>query len=223
MLVSLDPEVAEIASLSLRVSGAATAVAVVLGVPMAVVLAVTRFKGRRLVIGAVNTGMGLPPVVVGLIVSMLFWRSGPFGALELMYTPAVMVIAQVLIALPIVMGLTLAGVQQVDSKVGLQAMALGASRWQSLSLLLREARLSVLAAVMAGFGGIISEVGAVMMVGGNIKGRTRVLTTAMVLESRMGHFETALALGAVLLAMSFAVNFALTYFQQRGAGRWNNP
>jgi tungstate transport system permease protein len=164
--------------------------------------------------------MGLPPVVVGLVVSMFFWRSGPFGNLELMYTPAVMVIAQVCIALPIVTGLSLAAVQQLDPRLRLQALALGASRLQAVILLVRESRLPMLAAVMAGFGGVISEVGAVMMVGGNIKGQTRVLTTAMVMESRMGHFETALALGILLLALCFSVNAVLTHIQQKGAKRW---
>ena len=220
LLVSLDPGVVEIAWLSLKVSGTATFISIVLGVPAGVLLALNEFPGRRLVIGLVNTGMGLPPVVVGLVVSMFFWRSGPFGNLELMYTPAVMVIAQVCIALPIVTGLSLAAVQQLDPRLRLQSLALGASRLQAVMLLVRESRLPMLAAVMAGFGGVISEVGAVMMVGGNIKGQTRVLTTAMVMESRMGHFETALALGILLLALCFSVNAVLTHIQQKGAKRW---
>ncbi|NPV71078.1 MAG: ABC transporter permease [Firmicutes bacterium] len=220
LLISLDPEVVGIAWLSLRVSGAATCVSILLGVPAGVLLALNDFPGRRLVIGLVNTGMGLPPVVVGLIVSMLFWRSGPFGQFEMMYTPGVMIIAQVCIALPIVTGLSLAAIQQLNPRLRLQSLALGASKIQSMMLLVRESRLPMLAAIMAGFGGVISEVGAVMMVGGNIKGQTRVLTTAMVLESRMGHFEMALALGILLLGLSFGVNAVLTNLQQKGARRW---
>ncbi len=222
LLASLDAEVVGIAALSLRVSGTATAISILLGVPVGIFLALSRFPGRNLVLGLINTGMGLPPVVVGLLVSMFFWRSGPFGWLELMYTPAIMIVAQVLIAFPIVTGLTLAAVQQINPKLRLQALALGASRLQALVLLVREARLPMLAAIMAGFGGVISEVGAVMMVGGNIEGQTRVLTTAMVLESRKGNFEIALALGILLLTLSFLVNFALTWVQQKGARKWSS-
>ncbi|MGE5485979.1 MAG: ABC transporter permease [Ignavibacteriales bacterium] len=223
LLASLDAGVMEIAVLSLQVSGTATAISILLGIPVGVFLALNRFPGRNIVLGLVNTGMGLPPVVVGLVVSMFFWRSGPFGFLEIMYTPTIMVVAQVLIAFPIVTGLTFAAIQQINPRLRLQAMALGASRLQSLALLMREARLPMLAAIMAGFGGVVSEVGAVMMVGGNIEGQTRVLTTAMVLESRKGNFEIALALGILLLSLSFLVNFALTWIQQKGARKWINP
>ena len=220
LLLAIDREVLEIVWLSLRVSGTATAISVLLGMPTGVFLALARFPGKFLVIGLVNTGMGLPPVVVGLVVSMFFWRAGPFGFLGIMYTPAVMILAQVLIALPIVAGLSLAAIQHLSPGLRLQALSLGASRLQAVFLLVREARLPMLAGVMAGFGGVISEVGSVMMVGGNIKGHTRVLTTAMMLETRMGRFEMALALGILLLLMSFTINALLTGVQQRGARRW---
>ena len=159
--------------------------------------------------------MGLPPVVVGLFVTILLWRSGPLGALEILYTPAAIVAAQAVIAAPIVTGITLAAVQQVPREFRLQLLALGASRAQMIWVVLREARLPMLAAVMAGFGGVISEIGASMMVGGNIKGQTRTLTTAMVLETSKGNFDAAIALSLLLLALIFLVNWALTSIQQR--------
>ena len=168
-------------------------------------------------VSAVNTGMGLPPVVVGLFVTLVLWRSGPFGDLEILYTPAAIVAAQAVIAAPIVTGITLAAVGQVPREFRLQLLALGASRTQMVWLVLREARLPMLAAVMAGFGGIISEIGASMMVGGNIKGQTRTLTTAMVLETGKGNFEVAIALALLLLVLIFLVNWLLTAIQQRHA------
>jgi tungstate transport system permease protein len=165
----------------------------------------------------VNTGMGLPPVVVGLFVTLLLWRGGPFGDLEILYTPAALVVAQAVIAAPIVTGITLAAVGQVPREFRLQLLGLGASRAQMVWLVLREARLPMLAAVMAGFGGIISEIGASMMVGGNIKGQTRTLTTAMVLETGKGNFEVAIALALLLLVLIFLVNWLLTAIQQRHA------
>ncbi|MBI2370872.1 MAG: ABC transporter permease [Deltaproteobacteria bacterium] len=215
LLLAGDPEVLEITGLSLMVSGGATLVALLVGVPAGTGLALTRFPGRNLLITLVNTGMGLPPVVVGLFVTLLLWRSGPLGALRLLFTPGAMVLAQLLIAAPVVAGLTLAGIQGLHPQLRLQLLALGASPLQAVWVLLREARLALLAAVMAGFGAVISEVGAVMMVGGNIRGQTRVLTTATVLEARMGHFELAIALGVILLALSFGVNLILTALQQR--------
>jgi tungstate transport system permease protein len=215
LLISADSEVIRITLLSLGVSSLAVAISILTGIPIGALLALTEFPGRRLLISLVNTGMGLPPVVVGLFVTMLLWRSGPMGFLALLFTPTAIVIAQVIIALPIVTGLTIAALQQLNPKLRLQLLALGASRLQLLWLLLREARLPLLAAIMAGFGGVISEVGAVMMVGGNIKGQTRVLTTAIVLESRMGHFDLAIALAVLLLFLSFMVNWVLTLIQQQ--------
>ncbi len=215
MSVVGDPEVWSILALSLEVSASATLIALAIGVPLGAVLALTRFPGRGLVVSAVNTGMGLPPVVVGLFITMLLWRSGPLGALEILYTPAAIVLAQAVLASPIVTGITLAAVQNVPDAFRLQLYGLGASRPQMVSVVLREARLPMLAAVMAGFGGVISEIGASMMVGGNIKGQTRTLTTAMVLETSKGNFDVAVALAVLLLALVFAVNWALTSIQQR--------
>ena len=215
LLLGGDREIATVLWLSLQVSGTATLIALLLGIPAGAALALTRFPGRTLVVSAVNTGMGLPPVVVGLFVTILLWRSGPFGDWEMLYTPAAIVLAQAVIASPIVTGITLAAVQNVPAKFRLQLLALGASRAQMLWVVLREARLPMLAAIMAGFGGVISEIGASMMVGGNIKGQTRTLTTAMVLETGKGNFEVAIALSILLLALVFGINWGLTLIQQR--------
>src|SRR5262249_7489430 len=210
LVLSGDPEVLGITWLSLRLSATATLLSLVVGIPLGTLLALIRFPGRRLVIALVNTGMGLPPVVVGLFISILLWRSGPLGFLELLYTPAAIVLAQFVIAAPIVTGLTLAAVQQIPERFRLQIIALGASRVQLIWVLIREARLPMLAALMAGFGAVISEVGASLMVGGNIRGRTRVLTTATVLETAKGNFDVAIALSVILLGVTFLVNWALT-------------
>jgi tungstate transport system permease protein len=220
LVLTFDPEVWSITWLSLKVSGCATLVSLLLGIPLGIALASTRFPGRAVVAALVNTGMGLPPVVVGLFVSIFLWRSGPLGFLELIYSPTAMVIAQVIIAFPIVAGLTMASFQNLDPKLTLQLLGIGASRPQLLWLLCKEARLPLLAAVMAGFGGVISEVGASMMVGGNIRSETRVLTTATVLETGKGNFEIAIALSLILLALTFAINFFLTRIQQREQLRW---
>ena len=218
MLVSGDPEVWAVLWLSLQVSGTATLLALGIGVPAGTALALARFPGRPLLVSAVNTGMGLPPVVVGLFVTIVLWRSGPLGDYEILYTPAAIVLAQAIIASPIVTGITLAAVQNVPESFRLQLLGLGASRVQMIRVVLREARLPMLAAVMAGFGGVISEIGASLMVGGNIKGQTRTLTTAMVLETGKGNFEAAIALAVLLLVLVFGVNWLLTSIQQRGAG-----
>lgn len=213
-----DAEVWSVLAFSLQVSGTATVLALLLGIPAGAALALARFPGRSFVVAAVNAGMGLPPVVVGLFVSIALWRSGPLGALEILYTPAAIVIAQAVIAAPIVTGITLAAVQNVPAPFRLQLVALGASRTQMVAVVLREARLPMLAAVMAGFGAVISEIGASMMVGGNIKGQTRTLTTAMVLETGKGNFELAIALALLLLGLIFLVNWLLTRIQQRRVG-----
>ncbi|MBF8260938.1 MAG: ABC-type tungstate transport permease protein [candidate division NC10 bacterium] len=216
LLVRGDPEVLGIALLSLQVSGTATLLSLLVGIPLGTVLALTRFPGRNFAMSLVNTGMGLPPVVVGLFVTIFLWRSGPLGLLELLYTPTAIVIAQLVIAAPIVTGLTVAAVQQLNPRLRLQLVGLGASRLQVVWLLLKEARLPLLAAVMAGFGAVISEIGASIMVGGNIYRQTRVLTTATVLETSKGNFDMAIALSLLLLLLAFAVNWALTWIQQRG-------
>jgi tungstate transport system permease protein len=215
LLVTLDPEVLGITWLSLKVSGTATLISLVLGLAGGTGLALTQFPGRRFLVSLVNTGMGVPPVVVGLFVSILLWRSGPLGALGLLYTPTAMVIAQTVIATPIVMGISLAALQNLPRKLRYQILALGATRIQMVWLLVREARLPLLAAVMAGFGGVISEIGASIMVGGNIKGYSRVLTTATVMETSRGNFEVAIALSLILLLLSFTINAFLTWAQQR--------
>jgi len=220
LVIGFDAEVWSITWLSLKISGSATLISLLLGIPLGITLALALFPGRSLVAALVNTGMGLPPVVVGLFVSIFLWRSGPLGFLELIYSPTAMVIAQVIIALPIVAGLTMASFQNLDPKLSLQLLGIGASKAQLLWLLCKEARLPLLAAVMAGFGGVISEVGASMMVGGNIRGQTRVLTTATVLETGKGNFETAIALSLILLALTFAINFVLTRIQQQEQRRW---
>lgn len=215
LLLTLDPEVWRITILSLKISSIATLSTLITGVPLGVFLALSEFPGRRFLVSIVNTGMGLPPVVVGLVVTIFLWRNGPLGFMEMLYTPSAMILAQALIAAPIVTGITIASIQQLPSNLKLQVRALGATRFQTIWILVREARLPLLAAVMAGFGGVISEVGASIMVGGNIKGETRVLTTATVMESGKGNFEVAIALSFILLLLTFAVNYILTMIQQR--------
>ena len=216
LLLEGDGETYEIIARSLRVSLTATLVAFALGLPLGMLLAFGSFPGRRWLQAAVNTGMGMPPVVIGLLVTVMLWRSGPFGALELLYTPTAMVVAQAVIAFPLVAGISAASLQQVDPDFRLQMEALGATRARALWSVAVEARLPLLAAVMAGFGAVVSEVGAAMMVGGNIEGQTRVLTTAAVLETSRGDFASAIAFGLILLAIAFAVNVVLTLAQQRG-------
>jgi tungstate transport system permease protein len=219
LIFSGDPEVWQITLLSLQVSGAATAISLLLGLPSGTWLALGQFPGRHFMLSLVNTGMALPPVVVGLWVSIFLWRSGPLGDLHWIYTPTAIIIAQTIIAAPVVTGLTVAALQQLDPRLKLQLLGLGASRLQMIAMLWREARLPLLAALMAGFGSVISEVGASMMVGGNIRYQTRVLTTAIVLETGKGEFAPAIALGVLLLLLAYLVNLALTWIQQRGAKR----
>lgn len=214
LLASLDDYVFQILWRSIQVSGGAMLVAVAVGLPAGVLLGVARFPGRRTLVALVYTGFALPPVVVGLLVYLLLSREGPIGGLEILFSPTAMVVAQALLAAPYVAGVSLAAVQAVPPGVRLQARALGASRSRALWMQVREARLGILAAVIAGFGAVISEVGAAMMVGGNIAGETRVLTTAIVLETRRGNFETAMALGMILLSIVLVVNILLTRVQQ---------
>jgi tungstate transport system permease protein len=215
LLVSFDPEVMGITLLSIKVSGSATLISLVIGISVGAGVALTRFPGRRIVVSLINTGMALPPVVVGLFVTIFLWRNGPLGILGILYTPLAMIIAQAIIATPIVMGITLAAVQQLPDKLRLQILALGATRMQMIWILVKEAKLSLFAAVMAGFGGVISEVGASIMVGGNIMGYSRVLTTATVMETSRGNFDVAIALSLILLLLAYLINLALTQVQQR--------
>lgn len=218
LIFSGDPEVFGITLLTLKVSGTATLISIILGLPLGTFIGLCNFPGRKFVLSLVNTSMGLPPVVVGLWVSIFLWRSGPFGFLNIMYTPAAIIIAQSVIASPIIVGLSAAALQQTSEKIRLQIKALGANRIQYLLLLLGEIKLSLMAAVIAGFGAVISEVGASMAVGGNIKGYTRVLTTATVLEVSKGHFDVAIALSIILSLLAFAVTAILTMLQQKRQG-----
>jgi tungstate transport system permease protein len=219
LLIHGDPEVIHVTLLSLAVSLSATGISLIIGITLGTVIGLTRFLGRRFLVSLINTGMGAPPVVVGLIVSVFLWRTGPLGVLGLMYTPYAIVIAQCIISLPIITGFTMASIQQIDPKLRLQILALGASRWQLLWLLIRDTRLPLLAAVMAGFGSIISEVGAAIMVGGNVKDDTRILTTSIVLWNSKGDFAMAIALGIILMALVYLVNMLLTIVQQRSKPR----
>ena len=214
LLVTLDREVIGITLLTFEVSASATAISLLLGISIGVAIALNSFTGKRFVVSLVNTGMGLPPVVVGLFVSILLWRSGPLGSLGLLYTPTAIVIAQSIIATPIIMGITIGAIQSLAPALRLQILALGATRRQLVWILVREARLPLMAAVMAGFGGVVSEVGASIMVGGNVRGYTRVLTTATVMETGRGEFDVAIALSVILLLASLGANYVLTVIQQ---------
>jgi tungstate transport system permease protein len=212
----MSSDIFEITLLSLQVSLLATSISLFIGLPLGTWLALSQMRGRRFILSLINTGMALPPVVVGLFVAMMLWRSGPLGSLHLIYTPMAIIIAQTIIASPVVTGLTASALQQLDPRLRLQLLGLGASRWQMVTSLWREARLPLLAALMAGFGSVISEIGASMMVGGNIRHQTRVLTTAIVLETGKGEFQNAIALSVLLLILAYTVNLGLTLIQQRG-------
>jgi tungstate transport system permease protein len=207
-------EIVDVALRTLAVSGAALVVAVTIGLPIGFLLGRYRFPGRGLLVALANSGMGLPPVVVGLAVALLLWRSGPLGRLRLMYTPEAMVLAQLLIAVPLVVGISLAAFGQLPEDFHLQVRALGLRRLRATWVLVREIRLGLLAAVIVALGGILSEVGAVMMVGGNLEGQTRVLTTGILMYVQMGRYEDALALAAVLMGLTFVLAGTLTAIQQ---------
>ena len=206
----------EVVSLTLQVSGTATLISIFLGLPVGLWLALNDFPGKKAILSVINFGMGLPPVVVGLFVSLLLWRYGPLGSLGIMYTPIAMIIAQSVIASPIIAGLSFAAISALPPTLRLQMLSLGATNWQSNWILVKEAKLGLLAAVMAGFGGVVSEIGASMMVGGNIKGQTRVLTTATVMEVGKGNYDLAIALSIILLLLSYGVVAALTFAQNYG-------
>ncbi|HZM23691.1 MAG TPA: ABC transporter permease [Anaerolineales bacterium] len=218
-----DSEVFQITLLSLQVSTLATLISLFIGLPFGTWLALGNFRGRSVILSIINTGMALPPVVVGLVVAITLWRSGPLGEFQLIYTPIAIIIAQTIIAAPVVTGLTAAALEAIDPRLQQQLLGLGASRGQMIWYLWREARLPLLAALMAGFGSVISEVGASMMVGGNIRGQTRVLTTAIVLETSKGEFGNALALSTLLLVLTYLINLSLTWIQQRNRkGNWQS-
>ena len=220
MIFAGDAALAQIVLLSLRVSGIALLISTLSGIPAGAYLGLRRFRGRRFVVTLIYTGMAFPPVVIGLFVYIFLSRSGVLGGynwwwVPSLFTPAAMIVAQTIIAFPLVAGFTMAAVMGVDPNLRLQVRSLGASPWQSTWAILDEARTGVIAAVVAGFGGIISEVGAVMVVGGNIQGRTRVLTTAIVLETNKGNFAMALALGIILIGIAFVTNFFVLRLQGR--------
>lgn len=215
LIISLDPAVIEIAGRSLRITAIALAFSMLVGIPLGAWLGLARFPGRRLFSVFIYTGMGMPPVVAGLAVYLMLSRSGPLGALGWLFSPRAMVIAQVIIATPLVVGVTMSAVLSVDPDLGRQLRALGATQRQARWAIMMEARVGVIVGLVAGFGSIISEVGAVMLVGGNIEGHTRVLTTAIVLETRKGDFDLALALGIILLTLSFVANLVMALGQGR--------
>jgi tungstate transport system permease protein len=218
LILSGDPELYRIIARSLMVSGSAIAVASILGIAGGIGVALHRFPGRRLLINILNTFMGLPPVVVGLLVYLLLSRSGPLGFLGLLFTPTAMIIAQSILATPILAALTVSALLSVKPQVRDTAVALGATPRQAAWTMVREARFGLMAAVIAGFGRVSAEVGAVMMVGGNIAGYTRVMTTAIVLDTAKGDFALAIGLGLVLILLAFVVNLGLNLLQGRGIG-----
>jgi tungstate transport system permease protein len=219
LLVTLDPEVYSIMSLTLRVSGLAVLLGASLGFPIGATAALSEFKGKKLFVSIVNTLMGLPPVVVGLLVYLLLSASGPLGPLQLLYTPNAMVIAQLIIATPIIVGVTISAVGSVDKSIRDKTLSLGATKHQLILTIIREARIGLITAVILAFGAAISEVGAVMIVGGNIRWYTRVLTSAIVFETELGEFSIAIALGLILLLLAFIINWILTHLQWSGLRR----
>lgn len=214
-----DPVLAEIILLSLKVSGVALLLATAVGLPLGALLGLKRFPGRGLAISAANTFMGLPPVVVGLFVYLFLSRKGPLGFLGLLYSPSAMVAAQTILALPIVLALCHAAIVNVDPLIRQAARTLGATPRQETLAVIHEARYGILSAVIAAFGRVMAEVGAILIVGGNIAGYTRVMTTTIALETDKGNFELALALGIILLLLSFGINAVLHAIQRRGALR----
>lgn len=215
LLRNVDVQLLEIVGLTMRVTGMALFLAMVTGVPIGVFLGLRRrIPAGGCLVPVIYTGMGLPPVVVGLLVYIMLSNRGPMGELRWLFTPAAMVMAQTIISFPLVVGLTLTAVRSLPDTLPFQIRALGATRWQLAWTMLMESRLGLLAAIVAAFGSIISEVGAVILVGGNIAGETRVLTTAIVLETRKGNFALALALGMILLFLAFTANFLLYHLQK---------
>ncbi|WP_210365254.1 ABC transporter permease [Bacillus sp. REN3] len=215
MILSGDREILEITLLTLKVSITAVLISTFIGIPAGMLLGLARFPGRKFILALVNIGMGLPPVVAGLWITIFLWRSGPLGDYSLLYTPIAIIMAQTLVSLPIVTGLTSTAFQQINNKMILQVKALGATRMQLYWILMKEVKLAILAAIIAGFGRVIAEVGAAMMVGGNISGDTRILTTSIVMEVSKGNFDVALALSFILMSLAFIITFCLTYLQQR--------
>lgn len=213
LIFSFNPALYEIISLSLYVTLIALGFSTLVGVPLGALMGLKDYPGRQLTMALLYTGMGFPPVVVGLFVYLFLSRSGPLGTLGWLFTPQAMIVAQTIISFPLVAGFTMAAVMGVDPNLRRQLRSLGATEWQATIAVLMEARVGVVVSIIAGFGSIISEVGAVMLVGGNIEGKTRTLTTAIVLETRKGQFDLALALGIVLLLLSFISNLLMLRLQ----------
>ncbi len=216
LILHLNPELVGIIVLSLKVSGLALVLATLVGLPLGSFLGLKRFPGRGFVVSAVNTFMGLPPVVVGLFVYLLLSRRGPLGVLGLLYTPTAMIIAQTILAAPIVIALCRSAIVSVDPIIGRAARTLGATPVQATIAIIKEARYGILSAIIAAFGRVMAEVGSILIVGGNIAGYTRVMTTTIALETDKGNFELALALGIILLIISFIINGALHFVQKKG-------
>ncbi|MCX5892148.1 MAG: ABC transporter permease [Deltaproteobacteria bacterium] len=216
LIIGLNPELLRIILLSLQVSGSALAAATLLGLPVGACLALRRVPLRGLVLSLLNTGMGLPPVAEGLFLYLLLSRSGPLGVMELLYTPSAMVIAQSILAFPIVASLSQAAIAGVDPIIRQAAVTLGATPFQESLAVIREARYAIVAGILAGLGRVMAEVGAIIIVGGNIAGYTRVMTTTIALETDKGNFELAIALGIILLVISFAITVGLRFFQRLG-------
>ncbi|WP_251550055.1 ABC transporter permease [Neobacillus muris] len=215
IILTGNQDILAITLLTLRVCFISTLISTLLGLPIGIWLGLTRFKGRKILLTFVNIGLGLPPVVAGLWITMLLWRSGPFGELGMLYSPTAIVMAQILVSLPIIISLTCSAFQQINEKMLLQIKALGATKLQMLLLLIKQSKVAIMAAIMAGFGRVIAEVGAAMMVGGNIQGDTRILTTTIVMEVSKGNFDIALALSFILLSLALLITAALTFLQQR--------
>lgn len=219
LIFSFDANLYEIISLSLYVAGVSLFFSTLVGIPIGAFLGLTRFPGRRLVMALLYTGMGFPPVVIGLFVYLMFSRSGPFGQLGWLFTPKAMSVAQMIISFPLVAGFTMAAVMSINPNLRPQLRALGATDWQATVAILLEARVGVIVSLAAGFGAVISEVGAVMLTGGNIAGKTRTLTSAIILETQKGNFDLAIALGIILLILSFLTNLVMTRLQGRDINR----
>ena len=215
LIISLDPEVLEIAGRSLRISVASTFLASLLCIPLSSLIHFHRFPGKRILINLIQTFFSIPTVAIGLFVFVLFSRAGPLGGLNLLFTPTVMVLGQMILITPILLGLTISALSGVDKAILDTARSLGASGFQTAVVVLREARFAVTAAVIMGFGRAISEVGLALMVGGNIRGFTRVITTAISLETSKGDLELSIALGIILIFIALVVNIALNRIQQR--------
>ena len=216
LLWSLDPEIYFIIYVSLKVSLSSTMIAGVLGVPAGFLIAFKKFRGKRIVITILNSLLALPTVVVGLLVYALISRRGLLGILDLLYTQKAMVIGQVILIFPIVASLTIAAISRIDDRYRKTAMTLGATTFQTAAVIFREARFGIIAAIIASFGRVIAEIGVSIMLGGNAKGYTRTMTTAMALEYDQGEFVMGVALGIVLLLISFTMNIFFNYLQGRG-------